>query len=129
MSKKKWNSYCYHLMADDRLSGCVIASYDGTIWGQNHLYATPGEVRQIINGFTYDGCEQIKERGLKIMGNRYWIKSCDNETVRGVRGQYGFTAYKANTCVVLGTWDATISHGMATNRVEGMGSYIKANGF
>ena len=129
MTSKKWNVVCQNLCADEKVSGCVIASYDAKNWGNRDLYATPMELKQIIEGFTPDGCEHLRENGIRIMGDKYWLASCDDQVIRGTRGKYGFAAVKAKTCVVIGTWDSKTSAGFASNRIENLASYIRANGF
>jgi hypothetical protein len=128
MSQQIWNMYCGNLLSDGKMEGCLIAGFDGNVWGQHMLYSSPGELKPLLNGFSMEGCQRLREQGIKLMGNRYWLSSCDEQVIRGVRGKFGFTAYKTNNTVVIGTWDSKVSHGLASHRVETMGSYIKSQG-
>lgn len=107
------------------MEGCIITGFDGRIWGSQMLYSSSGELKPVLEGFTSEGCKKLKEQGAKLNGNPFWIVSCDDEVIRGVRGKHGFTAYNMKQSVLIGTWDSKLSHGQATQRVERMGEYIK----
>lgn len=123
-----WQSYVDdHLIGTGHVVQGAICGVDGAIWAASAGFnVSPEEVQKIVAGF--EDPSGLQAGGIYLCGEKHMFIRSDDRFVAGKKDSNGIFAWKANTCVVIGTHGENIQGNNCNTCVGNLADYLMNSG-
>ena len=110
------------------LSSLVVIGLDGIVWLESGLKLKPSEATAIINLFKNP--KKVFASGVTVGGVKYKGSKGDKSSIIGKKGATGVAIVKANTFIILSTYDKKMNtDDEAAKSVKMTADLFSATGF
>ncbi|KAJ5822628.1 Profilin-1B [Penicillium robsamsonii] len=124
-----WQQYVdYQLLGSRKVSKAAILGLNGGVWAISEGFQLSSEEQNAVVS-AFQNTSQTQAKGLKLNGQKYFAVQVSNSSIYLKKGANGAIIVKTTQTAVVAVYESPIQQAESAPVVEGLGDYLRSNGF